>query len=546
MFVRVKRAGGHEYLQIVESRWEGGRTRQRVVSTLGRLDRLHAKGQVDVLLRSLGRFSETVQIQEAHARGDLQALHTRRIGPGLAFGRLWKEVKLDRILGEILEGRRFSFDVERAIFATVVHRLFESGSDRQGMRFLRDVYVPGTDELELHHVYRAMGWLGENKEEVEERLFSTHRDLFTELELVFFDTTSFYFEGEGGEELGRYGYSKDHRSDRHQVVVGALLTQTGRPLSCEVWSGNRSDAKALLPVVDRARERFGLKQVCFVADRGMVSEKVIEELKKREMGYILGMRLRRVKEVRDQVLSHPGRYQRVVDNLQVKEVRIEGRRYIVCLNPEQAKRDAAEREAILEALEEKLKQGTKALVGNRGFRRYLVAERGAIRIDYDKVTAEARYDGKWVVRTNTDLSAAEVAVQYKHLLTVERFFRCAKSLLETRPIFHKVDITITGHIFCSFFALLLMHELQERLKKRGYHLEWPDILRDLEVLEEVEVRHQGERYLLRTPLQGVCGKVLQAVGVAIPPPVREVGLMVPRPLNKPCNALEKETPICKL
>ena len=532
MFIRVKRAGQHAYLQLVENRREGTRTKQRILVTLGRLDRLHAKGQVDVLLRSLGRFSETVQIQEAHACGNLEALRTHCIGPALAFGRLWKELKLDRILNELVEKRGFQFDVERAIFATVVHRLFESGSDRQGMRFLRDVYVPRTDKLELHHMYRAMAWLGENKDEVEERLFATHRDLFTQLELVFFDTTSFYFEGEGGEQLGQYGHSKDHRPDRHQVVVGALLTQTGRPLSCEVWSGNRSDAKALLPVVDRARERFGLKQVCFVADRGMVSERVIEGLEKREMGYILGMRLRRVKEVSDRVLSHPGRYQVVAANLRVKEVQIEDRRYIVCLNLEQAKKDAADRKAIIEALEKKLRQGTKALVGNRGYRRYLTVEKGAIRIDHDKIALEARYDGKWVVRTNTDLSTAEVAQQYKHLLTVERFFRAAKSLLETRPIYHKVDTTITGHIFCSFLALLLMHELQERLKKRGHPLEWADILRDLEALEEVEVRHQGKRYLLRTPLQGICGKVLQAVGVAIPPPVREAELCGAKTLSQ--------------
>ena len=521
MFVRVKRAGGHEYLQLVENRWEAGRTRQRIVATLGRLDRLHAKGQVDVLLRSLGRFSETVQIQQAHAYGDLEALCTRRIGPGLAFGRLWEELNLDRIVNEMLTGRRFSFDIERAIFATVVHRLFESGSDRQGMRFLRDIDLPGSERLQLHHLYRAMAWLGENKDEVEERLFAAHRDLFTQLRLVFFDTTSFYFEGEGGEELGRYGHSKDHRPDRRQVVVGALLTQTGRPLSCTICPGNATDVTALLPVVDRARERFGLNEVCFVADRGMVSAQVIEELESRKMGYILGMRMRTLNEVRDQVLSHPGRYQHVEDNLRVKEVRIEDRRYIVCYNPEQAKKDAADRQAILEALAKKLKQGTKALVGNRGFRRYLSAATGAIRIDPNKVELEARYDGKWVLRTNTDLSATEIAQQYKQLLTVEQFFRAAKSLLETRPIFHKVDTTITGHIFCSFLALLLMHELKERLRKRGDQLEWADILRDLEALEEVEVRHNDKSYLLRTPLQGVCGKVFQAIGVAIPPPVRE-------------------------
>ncbi|MFQ6117374.1 MAG: IS1634 family transposase [Candidatus Bipolaricaulia bacterium] len=450
-------------------------------------------------------------------------------GPALVFGRLWRELKIDRILSARLAGRKFQFAVERAIFATVIHRLFESGSDRQGMRFLRDVDVPGSEELDLHHMYRAMAWLGENKDEIEypedghkEDLFSVNRDLFTELSLVFFDTTSFYFEGQGGEELGRYGHSKDHRPDLHQVVVGALLTQDGRPLSLTVTSGNTSDVQALLPVVDQARERFGLNKVCFVADQGMASSSVIGALEARKIGYILGVRMRRVKEVEEKVLSHPGRYRKVEENLHVKEVKISDRRYIVCYNPEQAKKDAEDRALILEALERKLNQGTKALVGNREFRKYLQAERDAVRIDYEKVKGEARYDGKWVLRTNTELPAAEVALQYKQLLMVERFFRAAKGLLETRPIFHQTDSAIRGHLFCSFLALLLMHELTARLKRRGWQLEWRDILRDLTELEEVEVVHRGKRYLLRPPLKGVCGKVLQGAGVAIPPPVSPV------------------------
>jgi len=156
MFVRVKHAGKYDYLQLVENRREGKQTHQRIIATLGRLDRLHAKGQVDVLLRSLGRFAERIQIQEAHISGELEALSTRRIGPALVFGRLWKELKIDRILNDHLEKRKFQFDVERAVFATVLHRLFEPGSDRQGMRFLRDVDVAGAEDLDLHHMYRAM------------------------------------------------------------------------------------------------------------------------------------------------------------------------------------------------------------------------------------------------------------------------------------------------------------------------------------------------------------------------------------------------------
>lgn len=156
------------------------------------------------------------------------------------------------------------------------------------------------------------------------------------------------------------------------------------------------------------------------------------------------------------------------------------------------------------------------------FAKYLKAEKDAVRIDYEKVKEEARYDGKWVLGTNTDLPASEVALQYKRLLTVEQFFWAAKSLLERRPIFHRTDLAIIGHLFCSFLVLLLMHELTERLKKRGWMLERGDIRRDLAKLEEMEVLHQGKRYLFRTPVKGVCGKVLQGAGVAIPPPVRSM------------------------
>lgn len=206
----------------------------------------------------------------------------------------------------------------------------------------------------------------------------------------------------------------------------------------------------------------------------------------------------------------------------MKEVRLEDRRYIVCLNPEEAAKDKRDRALILEALKEKLTQGPKALVGNRGFRRYLRVEKDAVKIDLHKVEAEARFDGKWVLRTNTDLPASEVALQYKRLLTVEQFFYTAKDLLETRPIFHEYQATITGHIFVSFLALVLLHELSRRLQRKGLKLEWGDVLRDLGEVREVEVRHALKRYVLRPPLKGTAGNVFQTAGVAIPPPAREL------------------------
>lgn len=501
---------------------------QRVLCTLGRTDQLMENGTTEALIRSLSRYANQARLVDDYHKGRLEAGGIRQLGPDLVFGRLWQEAGIKRILDELLQERQFEFPVERAIYLTVLHRLFESGSDRAAERWRRDVCLPGGEALQLHHLYRAMRWLGEIKDSIEEALFRQRQDMFTELSLAFFDTTSIYFEGKGGQSLGQYGNSKDHRPDLRQMVMGAVLTGEGRPICCELWPGNYADGNSLLPVVDRLRGRFGLKRVCWVADRGMISRETIEGLEKRELEYILGARMRRQKEVREEVLERGGRYQEVSHNLRVKEVRVGERRYIVCHNPQEAVKDAADRDAIVRSLEDQLRRGSSQLVGNTGYRKFLRLERGAFCVDMQKVEEEARYDGKFVLRTNTDLPAGEVAVQYKRLLLVEQFFRTAKSMLETRPVFHQWDATIRGHVFCSFLALLLNHELKQRLEARESKLEWDVIRRDLESLAEVEVRDGEQWYLLRTALQGVTGKVLQAVGVALPPAMRTIENVVPR------------------
>jgi hypothetical protein len=241
--------------------------------------------------------------------------------------------------------------------------------------------------------------------------------------------------------------------------------------------------------------------------------------------------MRRQKEVSEEVLARAGRY-RVVHEpnsgkegpapLKVKQVMVEDRRYIVCLNENQAKKDAADRETIVAALREQLKQGDKSLVGNRGYRRYLKTNGAHFAIDEAKLKAEARYDGKWVLRTNTTLSAEEVALKYKQLWQVEALFRTTKSLLETRPIFHQRDATIRGHVFCSFLALVLRKALLERLEAAGAVPEWAAMIEDLEALQEVEVAHQNKRFRLRTEARGTCGTVFRAVGVALPPTVQQI------------------------
>jgi len=370
------------------------------------------------------------------------------------------------------------------------------------------------------------------KDRIEEGLFQRRRDLFTNTQVVFFDTTSIYFEGEGGDELGQYGHSKDHRPDLKQMVVGAVLDGDGRPICCEMWPGNTTDVKTLIPVVDGLYRRFGILKVCMVADRGMISREVVDDLDQQGWPYILGARMRRNNEVREQVLADRGRFRVVHPRspdpkdpapLKVKEVRVEGRRYVVCVNEDEVKKDRADREAIVEGLREQLRAGDKSLVGNKGYRRFLkVQGPGHFAIDEAKVAEEARYDGTWVLRTSTDLPTAEVALQFKRLWQVEQWFRSCKSLLETRPIYHQRDETIRGHVFCSFLALLLRYELQARLSARGHQFEWADVVRDLDGLEYVDVEQAGKRFRLRTDPTGTCSRTFQAVGVALPPRVQQL------------------------
>jgi len=256
MFVRDKRIGRYTYVYLVENVREGGGTKQRIIANLGRKETVLAHGDLDRLARSVARLAQrsmVLSVDQGEAPPDAAC---RRIGPALLFDRLWQEAGCRAVLTALAGQRQFAFAVERAVFLTVLHRLFVSGSDRAAEKWRADHRIDGTEGLQLHHLYRAMAWLGEpladqkeasglaprcRKDLVEEELFTRRRDLFAELSVVFMDTTSLSFEGRGGAELGRRGHSKDFRPDLNQMIVGLVMDQDGRPLCCEMWPGNTAD-----------------------------------------------------------------------------------------------------------------------------------------------------------------------------------------------------------------------------------------------------------------------------------------------------------------
>jgi hypothetical protein len=527
MFVRVKRSvqasGAYEYLQIVESVRDGERVRQRVVANLGRRDRLVAEGVLDGLLVSLAKFSERLRVVEKVRTEGIEAHGARSWGPALVFERLWREQGVDALLGELAQGRRFGFDPGRVAFALALQRLSAvPGSDLQGSSWVKTVECPGFDAIELQHMYRTVGWLSEVRDELERSLFMRDRDLFSQaLDLVFIDTTSTFIYRSEPTALRRRGYSRDRMPDYPQVVICLAVDRNGWPVAWDLLAGNTADTVAFVAMIKKLRERFRIRRAIVVADRGMISKDTIallEDHADAPFDFILGCKMRRQKEVRDDVLARAGRFHKVEgkDNLEVKEVVVDGRRYVVCRNPLEVKKDAAAREAILAKLQETLAHGPKSVIGNVGFKRFLRVQKGAVTIDRDAVERDARLDGKFVLRTNTELSTTDVALAYKSLWRVERAFRETKSTLEVRPVFHHRDDTTIGHIVACFLALRLEVDLQRRLDDRGIDVAWPDLMRDLEQVKAVDVTVDGQRYRLRTELAGDAAAAFAAAGVRPP------------------------------
>ncbi|HAF71538.1 MAG: Transposase IS4 family protein [Acetothermia bacterium 64_32] len=527
MYLRVKRfrnkdGSVREYLYIVKGVRVDGKPRQKVVAYLGRLDELREEGAIDSLVEGLSRYAERAKVMDVAQ--DLFCHSAKEYGPALVFKRLWEELGLGEFLTRYVAERGFEFDVVAAIYAMVLNRLLAPCSKLGVSRWIEEVEEPSFRGLSLHHFYRALDVLYEYKGRLEEDLFRRRRDLFSqEVDLVFFDTTTVSFHGEGPEGLAEYGYSRDRRPDLKQIVVAVAMTKGGMPIAHEVFPGSTSDVRSFARVIASLKERFPIGRVIMVSDRGTVSEGNLSLLSGLGLSYIVGVRMRRVREVGEEVLSRPGRYREVAENLKVKEVRHEGRRYIVCLNEEEAERERKAREEMVEKLREKLARGgVKSLVGNRGYRRYLNVKGAEAEIDEEALEREARYDGKYVLLTDSDLPAEEVALAYKGLWQVEAAFRELKDQLELGPIYHWTEPRVRAHVAVCFLAFLLEVEFERRLSELGVEVSFREVLSDLRRVKAVHLEVKGKPYLARTELSGQAYQGFRAAGVAVPPRVVEL------------------------
>ncbi len=509
------------YLHLLNSKRVNGRTRQEFVCTLGRLDLLRTGGGLDRLIEGLVRYSERQWVQMQALKGGWDKLY----GPVLVFRRLWEQLGLAEQVATLQAETEAQFPIDEAAFAMVLHRLLDPGSKRATYRWMKEkVYRPEFEPVELHQLYRALDYLVQGKEKMEEALFARNRDLFSlGIDLVLFDTTLVHFEGRGPEGLAVFGRPGNY-PDCVKVLVGLVMTGDGFPVAHHMFPGNTADIDAFRTALADLRRRFPIRRVVIVADRGVVSEKIIEELEQanqkepdKKIDYILGMRLRKCREVNEEVLRRAGRYHEVAENLEAKEVWVGDHRYVVCHNAESEERDRKRREEIIERARADLKKkGAKAFVMPRGLRRFVELVGGELTIKEAVIREEARYDGKWVLRTNTDLPTEEVAKDYKSLWQIEQAFRELKSGLEIRPVFLRVEDHVRGHILVCFLALVLEAALQRLLKEQRADGSYGDVLTDLEGVRAVEMKANGKRWLVRTELPARAFEAFKAVDLRAP------------------------------
>ena len=561
------------YLHLAHNEWDptAGRSVPKILHSFGREDHLD-RSAITRLVTSLSKLLDPADALAATAASELAFVESRPYGGAYVLDALWRRLHLDTIVGKLLQGPRGrprDPAAERVLFALVANRALAPSSKLAAADWVtHDVHLPGLPECTDDACYRAMDWLHQVTDTLEKEVFwSVATLLDLEVDLLFFDTTSTYFElDEPDEPLARdehgrvrdtdppshdgdgdgdgdgkmagfrtYGKSKDHRPDLPQVVIGMAVTRTGIPVRVWCWPGNTGDSALIRQVKSDMRD-WTLTRIVWVADRGFASEANRRYLRSGDHHYIIGEKLRSGSAEATAALSRQGRYQHVADNLRVKEVRIsDHERFVICHNPDAAERDAATRTRMLAHLDEVI-AGSDTLTATKraelrgvistkpGLNRYLrVTGTGRLRIDAKTIKIETNLDGKYLLRcSDPHLSAEDIAVGYKQLLEVERGWRDMKQVIDLRPVYHRLEERIRAHVTLCWLALLLVRIIETSTDKT-----WPAIRSELQRLHVGTFTGPAGMFRQRTELTKPVRDLLAKLQLTTPKPIIELATAGP-------------------
>ena len=523
---RAKRKSGRvvTYLQLVESVWDKERKipRHKVLCSLGRLDKLD-KGGIQNLVDKLSSYLDEPKVTPDDL---LKVGRTLEFGiPYLVEG-VWKILKLDSFFLEELTKRKYEKPVHQAILGMVINRCQHPYSKRSTDEWLsKEVYFPPAKELELHHYYRGMDFLLSTGQDLELALYDHYRQLSGRAtDMVFYDTTSSYFETDSDteEELRQYGYSRDHRPDRKQILLGLAVDRDGLPLASNIFPGNTQDVETVTKMVSKLKG-LGVTRCIFVSDCGMVSQENLDAIEDAGLETLVGMKMRQLKEIHQDVLSRRGRFIQLECGLGVKEVPMDGYRYVVVRNEKQAKKDAHIRAEVvtrLEALLAKIdaSEATVCQIQHPMMKRFIrTLKDGRVKLNATKVREDAKYDGKYVLRTTSNLSLDDIVAAYKTLHRVEQGFRTIKTVLRVRPMYHHADHRIISHVKLCVLAYFIVRYVEVKTGQS-----WEQIARLFRQLHVVELITNAGVVFRRSDLENEHRTILKALGIPTPKEIQGV------------------------
>lgn len=527
------------YLQLCHNYWDkdAGYSKTKVIYSFGRedqLDRQVLQRLVDSINKYLHPEEAKFNRAEIGKRAEFTFAFAKRYGGIYALDQLWKMLELDIIIGKLLKDREFSVDIERLIFTMVANRALAPSSKLTIEDWVEDdVFVPGLESVKVHNLYRAMDFLLEAQDELEEQVFNSAAHLLNlEVDLIYFDTTSTYFEVQpdevGAEErLRQLGYSKDKRPDLLQAIIGLAVTKEGIPIKSWVWPGNTSD----MSVVEEVKNDlvgWKLGRVISVMDRGFASDSNMKYLQRGGGHHIIGEKLRSAKEEIKQALARPGRYQEVKENLHVKEIIVgdgpSRKRYILAYNPKEAKRQKEQRDKLVTEIKYRLKSlkhlkgkaHTKAMCALRShqlYGRYIrQLKDGSLKLNKMKIREDAKYDGKYLILTSDDnLPAEDVVIGYKQLVDIENAFRTLKQDLAIRPVYHRLEERIRAHVLLNWLALLLVRIAENKTK-----MTWNKLRHQLEKIQVGKFIFNSGEVFQTTELDNQQVKIFDMLGIRRP------------------------------
>ena len=540
MYIRVtKNQRGAAYYHLVESYRQNGKVKQRVLLSLGRVE----ENRLEELAEAINKHLETANIFNLAKEIDIESTYI--LGPLLVLERMADQLGVTDVLKKITKGHeRLQFDFQKVVFTQLCSRFIKPVSKLALYDNWIERLYPGMIDhnIELQHIYRSLDLLADHKSEIEKFLYQWEKDLFTiNVDVVLYDLTTLRFEStrEDLDELRRFGYSKEMRTDCTQVVLGLLTDTNGIPLCFEVHPGNTFEGNTLSDIVEKMQEKFAIRRFIFIADRGLFSFDNLEHIRNNQGEFIVGLKIGSMEKAMQEDFYKIKNFTWINKELAYYDTRLGEDRCIITWSKSRADRDKKTREDVIEKIKKKIaadKKKAKKLITNRNYKKYVKIEgKDQCELNHKVIAEEAAKDGFFGVITNvTSMTPAEIVTNYKQLWKVEDAFGEIKGTLKTRPMFHWTDKRIIGHLVLSFLAYLCEAHLTMALRETYEILEKKSItnktikprpltvvlaMDELAQVMAIPVKIRKEAIWVRTDIPKNAASLMKAIGMKIPPKI---------------------------